>query len=305
MNRYYQLFPLTLLVVMALTLSGCVPLINMAAMQTGDSTDDMSMAEDSEEADDSMAESSDMEMMDDDSAMATVTTRSLRVRQSPNEEAEVVYGVKEGETYKVLSVSEDGLWVQLAIDDAIDGKGWVSANYVSVNGALTGGEGEMAAESATEATEAILEPTPVPAEESTETTEAVLEPTAVPAEESTETTEGILEPAAGPAEESSPDAAGEQAMGEDAMADDAMAEEEIIAPEAGYALVNTDGTRLRVRAEANTESEIAGYIYDGETYMVVEVSEDGTWVKIAGDTAEVTDNPDGGWVAAEFLVLGE
>lgn len=287
MNRYYRLFPLTLLVVMALTLSGCVPLINMAAMQTGDSTDDMSMAEDSEEADDSMAESSDMEMMDDDSAMATVTTRSLRVRQSPNEEAEVVYGVKEGETYKVLSVSEDGLWVQLAIDDAIDGKGWVSANYVSVNGALTGGEGEMAAESATEATEAILEPTPVPAEESTETTEVILEPTAVPAEES------------------STDAAGEQAMGEDAMADDAMAEEEIIAPEAGYALVNTDGTRLRVRAEANTESEIAGYIYDGETYMVVEVSEDGTWVKIAGDTAEVTDNPDGGWVAAEFLVLGE
>ena len=272
MNRYYRLFPLTLLIVIALMAAGCMP-VNMAAMS--EAMADTSMADESTEDSESMTESSSMEMMDDDAAMATVTTRSLRVRETPSEEAEVVYGVKEGETYRVMSISDDGQWVQLAVADAPDGQGWVSANYVSVNGALTGGEGEMAAESttdsATESTEIILQPTPAPAEESSE-----LQPTPVPAEESSE-----------------------------AMGEDAMAEEEIVAPEAGFALVNTDGTRLRVRAEANAESEIAGYVYDGETYAVVEVSDDGAWVKIAGDSAEVTDNPDGGWVAAEFLVMGE
>jgi len=260
MNRYYRLFPLALLVVMALTIAGCVP-INMAAMQSAAmdnaAIDDTSTTDEVADDDESMSETSDMELMEGDGAIATVATRSLRVRQTPDEGAEVVFGVNDGETYKVLSISDDGQWVQLAIADAPDGQGWVSANYVSVNGALTGGEGEVAAESATEATEVILQPTPVPAEESSES-----QPTPVPAEE-------------------------------------------IVAPEAGFALVNTDGTRLRVRAEANTESEIVGYVYDGETYAVVEVSDDGTWVKIAGDSAEVTDNPDGGWVTAEFLVMGE
>lgn len=253
---------MTLLVVMALFLAACAPL-GMEMPASDDAMADTSTAEEGSaegtEGDESMAESSEMEMMDGDGAMATVAARSLRVRQSPDGEAEVVYGVKEGENYKVLSISDDGQWVQLSIADAPEGQGWVSANFVSVNGALTGGEDEMAAESS----EVILQPTPAPAEESSE------------------------------------------AMADDAMGEEAMAEEEIVAPEAGYALVNTDGIRLRVRAEANTESEIAGYIYDGETYMVIEVNDDGTWVKIAGDTAEVTDNPSGGWVAAEFLVLGE
>jgi uncharacterized protein YgiM (DUF1202 family) len=233
----------------------------MAAMS--EAMADTSTVEDSADDSESMTESSSVEMMDDDSAMATVTTRSLRVRETPSEEGEVVYGVRDGETYKVMSISDDGQWVQLAIADAPNGQGWVSANYVSVNGALTGGEDETPAESATESTEMILQPTPVPAEESSD------------------------------------------AMGEEATSEEAMAEEEIVPPAAGFALVNTDGTRLRVRAEANTESEIAGYVYDGETYEVVEVSDDGAWVKIAGDSAEVTDNPDGGWVAAQFLVMGE
>ncbi len=289
MNRYYRLFPLTLLIVIALMAAGCMP-VNMAAMSEAMANTSMAdeNADESTEDSESMTESSDMEMMDDDSAMATVTTRSLRVREAAGEEAEVVFGVNEGETYKVMSISDDGQWVQLAIEDAPDGQGWVSANYVSVNGALTGGEGEMATESdtesGTESTDIILQPTAVPAEEASEP-----QPTAVPAEESSE-----LQPTPVPAEESS-----------EAMDGDAMAEEEIVAPAAGFALVNTDGTRLRVRAEANAESEIAGYVYDGETYAVVEISDDGAWVKIAGDSAEVTDNPDGGWVAAEFLVMGE
>ncbi len=290
MNRYFRLFPLALLLVTALFVAGCAPL-NMEMPAADDAMADTTMADEGAEDDASMAESS--EMMEGDGAMATVATRSLRVRQSPDENAEVVAGVKEGETYKVLSISDDGQWVQLAVAAAPGGQGWVSANYVSVNGALTGGEDEMASE-ATETAE-IAETEAMTETETMTETEAMTE---------TAASEIILEPTPTPAEESS-EAMVEESMDDEAMAEEAMAEEEIVAPEAGYALVNTDGTRLRVRAEADTESEIVGYIYDGETYQVLEVSEDGTWVKIAGDTAEVTDNPDGGWVAAEFLVLGE
>ncbi|MEZ4608871.1 MAG: hypothetical protein R2838_01200 [Caldilineaceae bacterium] len=48
-------------------------------------------------------------------AMATVATRSLRVRSAPNPDAEVVAGVREGETYPVVDLSSDGEWVLLAV----------------------------------------------------------------------------------------------------------------------------------------------------------------------------------------------
>ena len=182
----------------------------------------------------------------DDAAVATVTTRSLRVRSQPLETAEVVAGVSEGEQYLVLGISSDGQWVQLAIDDAPGGAGWVAASFVSLEGPIT--------DTATVA---------VPAAPVT-TTETITSETVT--SEQTVT----VEP-----------------------------------PPAGFALIVTDGTRLRVRGEPNAESEIVGYVYNGETYAVEEVSSDGEWVRIAGSPDAVTDNPDGGWVAAQFLVIGE
>lgn len=182
-------------------------------------------------------------------AMATVTTRSLRVRSAPNPDAEVVAGVREGETYPVIDLSSDGQWVLLGVPAAPDGQGWVASTLVSINGPLSGNA------------DLILVPTPIPAD-------AAGAATPVPAEES-----------AAPAEAP--------------------------VPEPGYAVVVTDGTRLRVRADATAESEIVGYVYAGETYEVIGASDDGLWVQIAGSTEDVSDNPDGGWVAAEFLVLGQ
>ncbi|MEZ4580243.1 MAG: SH3 domain-containing protein [Caldilineaceae bacterium] len=71
----------------------------------------------------------------------------------------------------------------------------------------------------------------------------------------------------------------------------------------GFAVVVTDGTRLR-GAEPTTDSDIVGYVYAGEVYEVLGTSDDGV-VQIAGSTEAVSDNPDGGWVAAEFLVVGQ
>ncbi|HMN28155.1 MAG TPA: SH3 domain-containing protein [Caldilineaceae bacterium] len=184
----------------------------------------------------------------ENSATATVTTRSLRVRNEPLESAEVIAGIKENEQYRVLAISSDGLWVQLAIDGAPGGNGWVSASFVSITGPITDA--------------ATVE---VPA--------GSLAITATGALSTTATTTATLAASATPAP--------------------------------GYALVRTDGTRLRVRSSPNVDSEIVGYVYDGESYPVVEISGDGQWVRIGGATDTVSDNPNGGWVAAEFVVVGQ
>jgi uncharacterized protein YgiM (DUF1202 family) len=77
-----------------------------------------------------------------------------------------------------------------------------------------------------------------------------------------------------------------------------------VAPGAGgIAVVNGEGVRLRVRATPNTTGDIVGYAYDGERFPVIESSASGAWVRIGGRID--TDNPDGGWVAAEFIVVEE
>jgi uncharacterized protein YgiM (DUF1202 family) len=172
--------------------------------------------------------------------MATVATRSLRVRQAPDENSEVVAGIAAGESYRVLALSEDGLWVQLAVDSALDGAGWVSTNFVTVEGDISTLNGDAAAETAAPTT-----PTEAPS--------VTLVPT----------------------------------------------------PQSGFAVVNTDGVRLRVRSGPNTENPIVGYAYDGESYEILETSEDGAWVRIPAATGSNTDNAEGGWVAAEFLLIGQ
>ena len=172
-----------------------------------------------------------------DGAIATVNTRSLRVRQAPDETSEVVAGIAAGETYQIRSFSADGLWVELAIDSAPAGSGWVSTNFVTVEGEVTGLTPQAAAPAASQ---------PV-----TGTTGATLLPT----------------------------------------------------PQPGFATVNTVDTRLRVRSGPSTTDPIVGYAYHGESYEVLETSEDGTWVRIPAATGSNTDNAQGGWVAAEFLLI--
>jgi uncharacterized protein YgiM (DUF1202 family) len=168
-----------------------------------------------------------------------VTTRSLRVRGKPADSAEVVAGIKEGETYNVLGISSDGLWVQLAIPDAPGGKGWVNANFVSVEGSI----------SETTTTQAPAPSKPV----------------------STTVQSGKAD----------------------------------VKPAAGFAVVKTGGTRLRVRSTAAPDGQVVGYVYDGEQYQVLETSADGQWVKISGSSKANSDNAEGGWVAAQYLVIGQ
>ncbi len=176
-------------------------------------------------------------LLEEGGAMATVATRSLRVRQNPDENSEVVAGIAEGESYRVMALSDDGFWIQLAIDSAVDGNGWVSTNFVTVEGDIT----DLAGGSS-----AAVNETSAP-------TDVTLLPT----------------------------------------------------PQSGFGVVNTDGVRLRVRSGPTADTPIVGYIYDGESYEILETSADGAWVRIPPSTGSNTDNTEGGWVAAEFLLIGQ
>lgn len=222
-----------------------------------------------------------------DGAMATVTARSLRVRGEPSENAEVVAGIREGEQYQVIGRSSDGLWLELAIPRAPQGSGWVSANFVTVAGSIT--DTEVATAPTAVATEAA---TAAPVEEATEAAA-----TPVPTEEVAEAT-----PTEAPVEEVTPAPTEEAA---EPVATEAPAEETAVVtpPPAGFALVTAEGARLRVRAEPSTDAEIVGWVQPGEVVPVEEVSADGLWVKLSG--VADTENPNGGWVSTEFVVLGQ
>ncbi len=180
-------------------------------------------------------------------ARATVATRSLRVREAPTTESEMIAGVKEGETYDVLAISSDGAWIQLAIPNAPDGKGWVSANFVTLEGDITN----------------------IPTVEASASTDTTGETNA---EEAT---------------------AADEAAGEAAPA---------VTPEPGYVLIQTDGTPLRVRSAPTTEEDNKiGNVFNGEVYRILEISEDGQWIKI--EVPEISE--DGGWISAEFAVIGQ
>ncbi|MFN8490250.1 MAG: SH3 domain-containing protein [Caldilineaceae bacterium] len=235
-------------------------------------------------------------------AMATVSTTSLRVRTEPNTTSQQVASAKQGETYKVIGLSSDGQWVELAIDKAPGGKGWVSANFVTVMGSITDvpitqvGAAQNATPSATQVVTATsTATTATPTTAMTETaTATTTEATPTQAVTETATTTATTEATATPA-----------LTGTATTTATAAVSVTIPTPGPGMAVINTAGPRLRVRSEPNADAPIVGYAYPGETYEVLGKSDDGLWVHIAGSTAGKGENPNGGWVSANFVIIGQ
>ncbi len=235
----------------------------------------------------------------DDMAMATVITRSLRVRAEPTVNSQLVGNLAEGESYPVTGRSSDGMWLELALPQFDPGSGWVSVDLVTMRGDITDlpivriptpppptetpavelpsatPEGSAPITATVDAAEPTLEPTP--------------EPTLEPSTPVTETAP-LTETAA--VTESAPEAP-----------TPAPTAEGIAAPSAGSATVTAEW-RVRIRAEPNTEAPIVGFGYRGETFPVLELSADGAWVKLGGSPA-TPENTAGGWVSAQYLVIGQ
>ncbi|MBI1298288.1 hypothetical protein GC175_25420 [bacterium] len=69
-------------------------------------------------------------------AVNTEGLQPLRVRKSPSTNAEIVWRVRNGEYYPVISQTEDGVWVSLAIPE-LAGTGWVSSRFVTITEVMT------------------------------------------------------------------------------------------------------------------------------------------------------------------------
>lgn len=270
-------------------------------------------------------------------ASAVVATKSARVRALPTTGSPQIGSVLEGEEYPVTGRSSDGLWFELEIPKLKGGSGWVATDLVSVTGAIvdlpifdTSGlpTPEPTEEAASDlmtllptvtpeagapdasapgvsGTTATTETTPVsptveasaPAPAEAETPAAETSPAETPATEPAVTETPIT--VTGPAEIALPTATPQLTL----TLTETAALTPVVAPGAGLAAINAD-VRLRVRAEPAADSPIVGFGYRAEVFPVIESSADGLWTHIGG-SAESRENPDGGWVATEFLVLGQ
>ena len=209
--------------------------------------------------------------------MATIVTDlPLRVRSAPSAaEDNKIGNVFDGEVYPVLEVTEDGNWVKIDVPELAEDGGWVSTEFVTLQGDIAGSDPADAAET--------------PESESTASAEASAE---------TESTSEAGTEAAPAESEGATDAVPET---EEDEFDQEAAVAAATPPAAGMALIVTD-LPLRVRsAPIADEDNKIGNVFAEEVYPVLEVSEDGEWVKI--DVPELAE--DGGWVAAGYVVLGE
>lgn len=232
-------------------------------------------------------------------ATATITADSLRVRSAPSDNAEVVTGAREGENYPVLAISSDGAWLQLEIERAPEGNGWVASSFVTLEGDITNIPTVEVADVLAEAgVEPSAAPTAEPTEEAVEEAAAEATPEATPesAEEITSTVDITATETVTAVEEMT-------ATEEVTATETTTATAEAEAPALGYVTINSDGTPLRIRSAPTTEEDNkVGNVFDGEIYRVLEVSEDGLWVRI--DVPEL-NLENGGWVSAEFVIMGQ
>ncbi len=308
MKTKQNLFAISVLLIVTLLAGGCIrPEGATQGATTGTTTTTMTNTEtvsNTATVTTTAPVSSTTAMTETGAAMATVNTASLRVRTEPNATSPQVASAKQGETYKVIGLSSDGQWVELAIDKAPDGKGWVSANFVTVMGSITDvpitqvdaaqnatpSATQMVTETAT-TTETTAAPTAAMTETATTTTTAAMPTQAVT---ETATTTATTEATATPAMTATATTTATAAVSVT-----------IPTPGPGMAVINTAGPRLRVRSEPNADAQIVGYAYPGETYEVLGKSDDGLWVHLAGSTAGKGENPNGGWVSANFVLLGQ
>ncbi len=230
----------------------------------------------------------------DDSATATVITRALRVRQEPTVNSPLVGDIVNGESFPVIGRSSDGMWLELELPQFDFGRGWVSVDLVTMRGDIT--DLPIVKIPTPPPPTATFTPAPVP-------TVALPTPTLEAGAAITETVEVPAEATVEPGAPVTETVTLTDTTVDEPTPTPAPTAEGIAVPADGSATVTADW-RVRIRAEPNTEAPIVGFGYRGETFPVLEVSADGQWVRLGGSPA-TPENTEGGWVSAQFLVIGQ
>lgn len=227
----------------------------------------------------------------DDQAVANTGQRRLRIRSGPSSASETVFFAFNGELFTVVEESEDGEWVHLS-NPSMDVDGWAARQFLR----LASDPIPTARPSPTSTPTVLLSP---PTARPT-----IVLPTSTPdlastpgltgttSITSTASTEGDATPAGSISVDAS---ATPSAPFEPTVIGTSTVSIPISSVTPGEQItIVTDGSRLRVRSEPTTDSEIVARVLNGERYTVIELTEDGLWAKI-----DINDESSG-WVSTRF-----
>ena len=115
----------------SLAVAGCVPISsNLAAGGT------VPLPTPTRDANDPAVDATATAVIEAGGAVATVATRSLRVRALPTVNSAQTGSILNGESYPVTARSSDGMWLELEIP-ALGGSGWIAADLVTMAGDIT------------------------------------------------------------------------------------------------------------------------------------------------------------------------
>lgn len=209
-------------------------------------------------------------------AVANTGDRRLRLRGGPGTAFETVFFAFNGEVFTVLEESSDGNWVHLS-NPSMKADGWAARQFIRL------------------ASDPIptLRPSPTP------TPTVLLTPptprprvapagsTSTPTAAGSSSTQGGGQPLDATAEPAAPRATD---SGATTATDNTSNTSNIV--------IVTNGARLMVRSAADPESEIVARVLNGESYSVVEVTEDGLWTQIVAVLSDGTEVR--GWVSTRF-----
>lgn len=217
----------------------------------------------------------------DDQAVANTGQRRLRIRSGPNATSETVFFAFNGELFTVVEESEDGEWIHLS-NPAMNVDGWASRQFLR----LASDPIPTARPSPTSTPTVLLSP---PTARPT-----IVLPTATPDLAATTSTASADSESTPLGSASTPTVASEPTLVEATEG----TSNQTVSPGEQITIV-TDGSRLRVRSEPTTDSEIVARVLNGERYTVAEITEDRLWTKI------VLNDGSSGWVSTRFTRAAE
>ncbi len=232
-----------------------------------------------------MAEDESTESNTADAGSAATPADALTLYSEPSAESEVVKVLEPGLELLELERNDDGTWARVAVLDPPGGVGWVNVAMAGLEPPATpsGSEPEPTLEPPATSSEFVPEPTPEP-----------------PATPSASEPEPTLAPSAETSNEVDAQLASDQDTSmptEEPAATASMTEPSDAIP----AVVISEDSRLNIREQPDTTSDIVTKVDPGDVLDALAVNLAGDWIQVSLPGADGMT----GWVAAEFVDLGD
>lgn len=256
-------------------------------------------------------------------ATATIMEDAVPVHRLPALHSEIIYTLSKDSNYLISGRSSNGLWMALSIPDLPDERGWILTRYLAVVGAITDIEITNVPEPAPEIIWEVATIVLVDSESTEEQDRLHVrigpEPYAriVGYVENGETYPVLKRTEDGlwlqiPGAETTPT---DNPVGGWIATSYAMIGEQYLNPRLAPVQFTTqlssdktmininvpENDRLMVRNAPRSDGEVTGYVSQGESYRMLDQSEENAWILIEGGRTE--SHPYSGWVSGQFVSI--